>query len=81
MDRLEWYCGAIPGGSYIAFSARTEPTKATHPDYGWVWGPFKTKRCARFVARFYGYYNPWQGSMETIEGLAKLHEEGGGIFN
>lgn len=57
------------------FRAEPTPSKETHPQYGAVIGPFRTRAGAEFMARF-GYNNPHVLCVADAERLAKAHKPG-----
>lgn len=54
------------------FRAEPTPTKETHPQYGAVIGPFRTRAGAEFCARF-GFGNPHVQCVADAERLAKVY--------
>jgi len=73
MKRKKWYVG-IKGTSRIAFATATEPTELSHGSYNAVVGPFRTKRGARFMAKYGSYNNPHCQTVQQAEKLAKKQE-------
>lgn len=69
---MPWYIGRRPyetGGDYPdIFKSKTAPTEQTHPGYGHVIGPFRTKFTANWFARHrYATFN----SMAEAERVAR----------
>lgn len=67
--RTKQYVG-ISARRREVFHAMSTPTQATHPQYGAVIGPFRTKRGAVFMARN-GYNNPHCRTVADAERLSK----------
>lgn len=75
MRKTKLYVGmnATLGTLYEVFRAEPTPTKETHPQYGAVIGPFRTRAGAEFCARF-GFGNPHVQCVADAERLAKQYK-------
>ena len=57
--RQRWYIGIKEEGQREAFRSAEVPTEATHGDlYAAVWGPFYTRRGARWAEKYTVGGNP-----------------------
>lgn len=67
LPRLRWWVGVPhqPFAPREAFASRSTPTEQTHPQYGAVIGPYRSKRGA-----FYAAANPWVRSIRHAEECA-----------
>jgi hypothetical protein len=72
MKRRKWYVGHSKAfRTAIAFATATPPQEPTHGSvYSHVTGPFRTKRGAKFMAK-YGRNNPHCQTVAQAERLAK----------
>jgi hypothetical protein len=70
-----WYVGIEKAGLYRAFRARLRPSpKKYGRKFGYIIGPFRTKRGALWAERF-GMGNPNFTHVDAAERIAKFRQE------
>ena len=66
-----WYIGVDKAGLYRAFRSAYRPSPAKHGRrYGYIIGPFRTERGARWAERF-GMGNPYFTHVDAAERIAR----------